>query len=390
LNQPLAGCRVLELGGFVAVPIGSQMLSALGAEVIKVERLTGDPARAGNIVENFLAWNVGKSSVAVDIRTDEGKKVFDHLVRTAAVVFHNLDVDATKQLGITYEECRALNERLIYCQVKAFGAGPYQEQRAVNPVIEALSGIMSVMPMEGKPVRQGVPVFDIVAGMLGAIEIVAAFNGGQPEGRYIEVPLFETALFVMSPWLLRLQLADGGEVGKQVWNSAAYDSFLSADGKWIFIATLTDDMWIRLCSVLSLAAGEKASQWASGENRTRDKTLVDAMVAEAVAGMESAVIVDALHSVGVPCSIVNGLADVLADRHVSWPGKLAEITFNGRKLAVPHLPFLNSSRTSLSPSSPPTLGQHTESVLADLGFSEDDILRLKSEGVIGSIPPSNQ
>jgi crotonobetainyl-CoA:carnitine CoA-transferase CaiB-like acyl-CoA transferase len=114
------------------------------------------------------------------------------------------------------------------------------------------------------------------------------------------------------------------------------------------------------------------------------------MVAEAVAGMESAVIVDALHSVGVPCSIVNGLADVLADRHVSWPGKLAEITFNGRKLAVPHLPFLNSSRTSLSPSSPPTLGQHTESVLADLGFSEDDILRLKSEGVIGSIPPSNQ
>lgn len=377
---PLRGARVLELGGYVAVPFGTQLLGQLGAEVIKVEGPTGDPSRARQI--HFTTNNVGKRSVSIDLKTARGHQVWETLVRSADVVMQNLDDGATDRLRIGYDDCRALQPQLVYAQVRGFGAGPHQGAKATNPIIEAMTGLMSITSANGKPGRQGSPFYDQLAGILAALGVVAALNlADRSDGSgFVEADLYETALVSLAPRLAECSLT--GELAGEVWGTAPYDTFQASDGKWIFLGTISDALWRRFCRAFDLTGPGSDSTLATSEQRFARKAEMDELAQKVVGGFASDEAMAKLRAADIPCAIVANFREVIDDPQFAAEEKSYSTTFNGNTVRLPASPIVSRMTQRPSRPRPPELGEDTRDVLCSLGFSDADIQRLSANGAI--------
>ncbi len=379
----IQGARVLELGGLVAGPFATLILAHLGAEVIKVENVIGDPSRVRP--NNFAASNPGKSSVAIDLKREEAQPFWSKLVASADVIVSNLGEKAIEELGVGYEQCRAINPQIVYSRICGFGAGPYQGRPATNPIVEAMTGLMSITRNNGKPGRQGSPFYDQMAGMLAALGAVAALNrDDRSDGSgYVEIDLFETALFSVAPRLAAYSL--DGELEGEVWGTAPYDNFQTSDGEWIYLGVLTDALWRRFCRAFDLGEIGADPRYATSAQRYAQKAVVDGIAQDALTKVTCEEALKLLKQYGIPSARVLNFAQVLEDEQVVQPGKMFVSDYEGRQVRLPALPIVGPAfERGRTAGSAPLLGADVERILGPLGFTPEEIAAAIGKGVLAS------
>ena len=391
-DMPLSDVTVVELGHIIAGPFCSLVLADLGAEVVKVEHPThGDAVRDSSPVGNssFNYVNRNKLGLTVDLKSDEGTAVFEDLVAEADVVVENFAAGTADRLGVGYDDLRAVNDELVYCSIKGFNEGPYQSYPALDPVAEALSGVMSVTGHAGQPpVRCGTSLSDMAASLYAAVSVAAAVRQRDVtgEGQHLTVPLFESTVALMGYWLAYTQAYDDvpEPLGAGHPNWAPYDTFRSADDEWVFVGPSSDSQWQAFCEALDLSLHEE-DRFATLPDRRANRDVLNQAVAAACADYEAETLVSRLREAGVPVAPVNDTADVVADEHLRETEALGDVTVaegEGDRVAIPRFPARSTGFERIENTDPPKLGEDTDAVLAALGYDEAEIEALREAGAV--------
>jgi crotonobetainyl-CoA:carnitine CoA-transferase CaiB-like acyl-CoA transferase len=382
-TRPLAGKRVLELGTMIAAPFATHILSQLGAEVIKIEPPAGDTTRAlvrGGPSGTIIAYSHSKQAICLDLTTDAGKEVFRRLAATADVVIHNLAPAASRKLGVTAEDCAAVNPKLIHVHIKGYAQGPQADDLMTNPIAEAATGAMDDHRVDGRPTRFGPSYHDQFAGAFAVIRVLAAMLDPQADRR-IEIGLYETGLHLAARDLAgvqlktqllgRLEKEGGGE-----FSMPGYGSYLTADSRWIYLLILTDAHWAKLTQAFDMPeAGDPA--YAKLRDRKAARETVEAAVRAAVGKYSLAEAERRLRAAGLGFNEVVPLERVLDAPQARQAGKLRELEFRGLRFEVPEFPGQARVDANLPP---PEIGEHTRPLLEALGYTADQIDGLLSAG----------
>jgi len=386
----LRGIRVIEVGHAVAGPTAGQILADLGAEVIKVEKPdSGDHFRdlPGMGPSIFVDLNRGKKSVAIDLRDPRGYKIFLDLVRVSDVVIDNLDPEASKRLGIGYESLSKVNPGIIYCKITGFGDGPYGNLPAYDPMLQAASGIMSVtgIPPEGF-VRAGISLVDMSGAFHCVIGVLASLyrRSLTGMGSYIEVSLFDVAVYYMGYWITYYDLygRDPEPLGSTHIFGAPYGLFRTRDG-YIYIAIVSDKHWREFCQALGYIDLLEDPKYRTNQDRVKHKRELEEEVGRRLSKYSVYELIEILGSRGVPVAPLHRVSTLLKDSHLAHRGIVGGVVWKGRLLRVALNPIrIDGSRLSAK-DFPPPLGAHTLEILTKtLGLSVDDAEKLRAEGIV--------
>lgn len=387
-QHPLSGRRVIELGTMVAAPYATHILSQLGAEVIKIEPPTGDTTRAlvrGGPSGTIIAYSHSKKALCLDLTSDGGKEVFLKLVATADVVIHNLSPSAARKLGVTFEDCDAVNPKIIHCHVKGYGAGPQADDLATNPVAEAATGVMDDHRIDGRPTRLGPSYHDQFAGTFAVIRTLSAMLDPAPtrEDRKIELGLYETGLHLAARDLAGVQLKTQllGRPEKEAGGEFAmpgYGAYETSDGRWAYLLVMSDAHWRKLTAALAMPEADN-EEMATLRQRKKLRDEVEAAVRAGVGKFTFEDLSARLKQAGLGFNEVMPLERVLDVPQARQPGKLRHLDYRGLSFDVPEFPGQSEVADNLPV---PELGEHTTELLRELGFGEDQTAKLLEDGAV--------
>ena len=374
---PLAGLRVIEFSHMVMGPTCGLLFADLGAEVIKVEPLPeGDRTRylTSSGAGFFAAFNRNKKSVMLDIESAEGLDAARKLIATADVFIENFRPGGLDTKGLGYTAMAALNPRLVYCSLKGFLNGPYENRTALDEVVQMMGGLAYMTGPPGRPLRAGAPVNDMMGGMFGAIAVLAALRERDRTGRgqYVQSGLFENCAFLVSTHMM--QHVVQGEApppmsaGKRAWG--VYDVFKSADDVSIFIGVVTDRQW----EIFTRALGEAAlfdPAYASNTLRSAARDTLIPLVASLVMKHRIGTLEKLCTDAGLPFARIQTPSDLFDDPHLNTGGGMIPLTMpDGQSSKIPALPIqFGEARLGLR-SDLPIPGQHTAEILRELGLPE--------------------
>ena len=392
---PLDGLLVVDLTQNVAGPFCTQILGDMGAEVVKVERPgRGDDARAwappwwGEESAVFMAFNRNKRSLALDLKRDGGLEILRRLVARADVFVQSLRAGAVAELGLDFPAASALNPRLVYCSVTAYGTrGPLADLPGYDPLMQAYAGLMSVNGHPGQePARVGTSIVDMGTGMWAALGIMAALRQRDATGRAVEVTtaLFETTLMWVS--YHAMGYLGSGEIpqpqGSGTAMIAPYQAFPTADG-YAMIAAASDALFTRLASALDAPELARDARFADNPVRVGHRAELVEAVSARTRAFKTADLLERLRTAGVPSAPIHTVDRVLQEPQTQASGMLVGA-------AHPRLPDYRSLGLPIQWDGrrpgvrrvPPRLGEHTADVLTWLGYTLDDVRNLKSQGLV--------
>lgn len=392
---PLEGVRVLELSHIVAGPSGGLILGDLGADVIKIEHPeTGDTARShSNNGTTFYSFNRNKKYLALDLRKPGGKKIFGQLVAKSDIVLDNFAPGALRRLGLDYEWGRRVNPRIIYCSVKGFLPGPFGDRPFLDELAQMAGGLAYLTGFKDQPMRAGASITDIGAATYGVIGILSALYRRERTGvgDCIEAGLYETIVFWVSQYITGAQMTGTNPPprGARTSNMAdtmgwgVYRLFPTKDEKQIFIAVTGNRHWAGLCDALGFDDWKDDPEFGSNRKRGAQKPRIAERVKSAVEQLTYDETAERLYKALVPFSPVNTPLDLVDEKHMNEGRRWMHLNVGDKQFKVPKLPIdMGGTADFEVREQPGNLGEHTDTILAALGYSAQEIQTLKSEQVV--------
>ena len=395
MPKPLDGIKVLDLSKVLAGPLCAQYLGDLGAEVIKVEAVgQGDETRgwppfpAPGLGTVFLSANRNKRSIAINMKSDKGRQLVHELARASDVAIESFGTGVAERLGIDASSLCALNDRLVHCSISGFGrTGPLKNSPGYDVILQAFGGIMSMTGDEGGGyIRSPISPIDQMTGVHAFSGILASLFAREKSGKgaAIQVSLFDTALGILGYnlqtfWERGTQPAKCGSSHESL---CPYQAFEASDGP-IMIGVANDNLWRKFCSVARLNAIVDDPKFRTNAERVKHRAATLQHVQSVIATNTVAYWNEALNEVGIPCSPINTLAQLLDHPHTKADKLIMQYDHPaaGRLNCVGHpVTFVGEERAPGLP--PPTLGQHTDDVLKDMGLSDASIAELRRDEII--------
>ncbi|MDI6830215.1 MAG: CaiB/BaiF CoA-transferase family protein [Actinomycetota bacterium] len=402
LKKPLEGVRILDLTWVYAGPFATLVLSDLGAEVIKLEGPpVGDYTRVFPPMRNgwsgyYYMLNRGKKSIALNLKMEEGKKIFLDLCKRFDVITENFVAGTMDRLGLGYETVKKVNPSMIYAAISGFGSyGPYSKMPCVDPVAQAMGGLMSMTGYPGMPpLKTGPAVADSLTGLFLAVGILAALRKRDVtgHGQRIEVAMMDAVFSVLEESVIRASMTGDSLPARGNTDplGAPWDAFQTRDGKWVMVCCVGSDKFDRIYRHIGrddIADKYKGDSEQAIEARSRDLAHLNSAFAEWVKTQESSALLDFLLEMSIPCGIVKDVVELLDDPHLY-----------ARRMILEHdHPSLGKVKTFNQPIRflddrgvdeavklhDKALGNDTKAILAkELGISEEEISNLREKGVV--------
>jgi crotonobetainyl-CoA:carnitine CoA-transferase CaiB-like acyl-CoA transferase len=393
--SPIAGMKVLDLSQIMAGPYCTMVLADLGAEVIKVEKpVTGDDSREMGPYVNgestcFAHINRNKQGISLNLKDSRTREILYDLVRWADVVVENYRVGVTKSLGVDYETLSKINPRLIYCSVSGYGqTGPYSRKGGFDLVAQGLSGIMSMTgEPDGRPLKSGIAIYDVGAGLTAAYSIMAAYvhQIRSGEGQQIDISLAECGL----PWFVWEAAAYFAEgtvaqpTGSRHRVSAPYQALRTGDG-FIVIGAANQRTWEKLCrDVIGRPDLIDDPRFLTNMDRMTNIEALEPLLEEAFASADAATWIARCEAASVPCGPINDFGDAMNDPHYLARGMVEQIEHPKLgAMKMIGIPTKFSKTPGAIRKAAPLLGEDTDLVLRNFGVPEDQIASLRARGAV--------
>lgn len=385
--KPLADLKVLAFTHAVSGSYASRLFTEWGADLLKVEPPAGAMERDGPILQHYVN-NRGKRSICVDLKRDEGEAVVHDLVESGYdVVITNYVPETAENLGIDYESLRAVDEGLVYCSLTGFGDdGPYREYPALDPIAQAMSGIMTMTGNpDRKPSRIGGSLIDIGAATNACLGVLLAVRHRDRtgEGQKVESSLFETAVGWGGEWCT--YYTRYGEEPRRMGDKKATYAPVGAYATredLVYLAALGDETWRNLCGALGLDELPSHPDYETAERRRENREELDSLIEAETRTYDRDELVETLLDHDVPASGINSIPEVIDDQHVEARDMLRDFESDEGDLLVPTLPMTLSRCEAMDAGWIPEVGEHTREALSEAGYSAADVDALVEDGVV--------
>ncbi len=390
----LSGVRVLDFGRFIAGPYCAALLGDLGADVIRIERVEGGEDRYVPPVTDagegglYLQMNRNKRCLTLDLASEAGRRIVRELVPTADVVVANLPPATLKQLGLDYATLEALNPRIVLATVTAYGpGGPYSERPGFDSIGQAMSGAMYMSGLPDAPARAAVPYVDVSTAQALAMATLAALWSRERSGRgqLVEASLLRTALVMGNAVIIEqaLRAPDRVPQGNRGYTAAPSDLFRARDG-WLVVATIGQPMFERWCRLIGQPGLMSDPRFADDEQRGNHSLEISALMAQWCATRARDEVLDALARAKIPAAPVLSPQQALDDAHIRAAGLLPERPVSGSAQHAPIAPHPADLSTDAAQfvHPAPALGQHTQQILAELGYDAAAVAALRAQRVV--------
>jgi crotonobetainyl-CoA:carnitine CoA-transferase CaiB-like acyl-CoA transferase len=388
--MPLAGLRVLDFGHTVMGPTAGLILADLGAEVIRIEPVAGDPTRRlkGFGTGYFPFFNRNKQSVALNLKDSRGLGIVKRLLTKTDVLIENFAPGTMTRLGLDYGQIGADYPRLIYLSLKGFLPGLYENRIALDEVVQMMSGLAYMTGPPGQPLRAGASVVDIMGGTFGVVAVQAALIERQKtgQGQLVKSALFESAMFLMGQHLAYAAQSDEPvpPMPARVSAWAIYDQFRTKDDHMVFLGITSDKHWLRFCNIFGCDDLSADATLATNNQRIEARARLLPRLAATIAGLDLAAVTEKAIAADLPFAPIARPEALFNDPHLNDGGYLLEtIMPNGEKGRLPNLPISLDGRIGNLTRNPPVIGADTGPCLESLGFSAAQIKELYADGIIG-------
>ena len=378
----------------MAAPTCGLMLSDMGADVIKVERLpNGDDIRklapfVEGVSSPFVMMNRNKRGIAIDLKSAEGQAVLKDLIKDADILIENYRQGAVEAFGVGYEEVKQFNERLIYCSISGFGrTGPYSSKGGFDLVAQGMSGLMSITgeSADRPPVKVGAPVTDITAGVLGAMGILGALfkRGKTGKGQLVDTSLFEAGI-MHTFWQSSIYFGSG-EIPKAMGSAhplmAPYQAFKTKDG-WINVGSANQGLWEKLLVVLGAEKVLSEEKFSDPNRRLENLSELEELLTDFFGREKTEVWIEKLEAAGIPAGPVLNIEEMSLDPQTIARRMVREVGNHGETFKVIGHPVKYSDYDTQIELSAPKLGEHTREIMAEIGYNEKKINLLLEKGSV--------
>jgi crotonobetainyl-CoA:carnitine CoA-transferase CaiB-like acyl-CoA transferase len=377
-GPPLDGVRVVDLTSYIAGSYAAMMLADLGADVVKVESLEGDSFRE---LPGFYGWNRGKRSIALNLKDKAGVEVVERLACHADVIMENWRPGVADRLGVGHERLSALNPRLIYCSISAFGStGPYVDRPGFDPLLQSLGGLMVLQGFTGPPQYLRTAPTDYFTAALGAQTVLAALFTRERTGRgqRVETSLLRGVLALQSGLAVDYP-------GKPSFlrDNPTYRLYQASDGEWFFVACGNQAFWGKLCTAVGIEHLRDDPRFASWMLRVQNNADLLPLLEKAFGSRPRAEWLDVLAAHDIPAAPVKSLLEFMDDPAVKHQDMIHEYDHpEVGRLRLMGQPLVFDDTPTRDPGPPPTLGQHTDDVLREAGYNAAAVAALRDKRVV--------